>query len=84
MENCCHLLSLLFYKSKKVWEFFGGPVVKAQCFHCHGPGSVSGWGTKILQSRVAWPFWEKKKKKLELFFFFFFWLQPEANGILVP
>ena len=67
MENWCQLLSLLFYKSKSVWEFFGGPVVKAGCFHCPGPGSVSGWGTKILQSRVVWPFWGKRKKS-ELFF----------------
>lgn len=25
-------------------------MVSSQCFHCHGPDSVPGWGTKILQT----------------------------------
>ena len=28
-------------------EFPGGPVVRTQCFHCRGPGSIPGQGTKI-------------------------------------
>ena len=30
-------------------EFAGGPVVRTLCSHSEGPGSVSGWGTKIPQ-----------------------------------
>ena len=31
-------------------EFPGGIVVRIPGFHCHGPGSISGWGTKVLQA----------------------------------
>ena len=31
-------------------EFPGGPVVRTRCFHCGGPGSIPGWGTKIPQA----------------------------------
>ena len=31
-------------------EFPGGPVVRTQCFHYCGPGSVPGWGTGIPQA----------------------------------
>ena len=31
-------------------EFPGSPVVRIQCFHCWGPGSIPGQGTKILQA----------------------------------
>ena len=41
------------------WEFPGGPVVKTWCFHCHGPGSIAGGGTKILQAAQC----SQKKKK---------------------
>ena len=34
----------------KVLGFPGGPVVRTQCFHCGGLGSIPGWGTKILQA----------------------------------
>ena len=39
-------------------EFPGRPVVRTQCFHCHGPGSIPGQGTKIMQATQP-----KKKKK---------------------
>ena len=42
-----------------LWEFPGGAVIRTQRFHCCGPGSVSGHGTKVL--KAAW--WGKKKKK---------------------
>ena len=29
-------------------EFPGSPVVRTQSFHCWGPGSIPGQGTKIL------------------------------------
>ena len=34
-------------------EFPGGPVVRTRRFHCHGLGSIPGWGTKIPQA--GWP-----------------------------
>ena len=36
----------------KLWEFLGSPVVKTQCFHCWGLGSIPGRGTKTLY--VVW------------------------------
>ena len=33
-----------------VGEFPGSPMVKTQCFHCQGLGSISGWGMKIPQA----------------------------------
>ena len=42
----------LKYKFKRiiVWEFPGGPVVRTQCFHYCGLGSIPGQGTKIPQA----------------------------------
>ena len=34
----------------KFGEFTGSPVVRTQHFHCHGPGLISDWGTKIPQA----------------------------------
>ena len=31
-------------------EFPEGPVVRTWCFHCRGPGSIPGQGTKILRA----------------------------------
>ena len=50
----------LFNLKKRRREFPGGPVVRSQHFHCWGPGSIPGRGTKIPTSPVAWP---KKKKE---------------------
>ena len=44
-------------------EFPGGPVVRTQCFHCWGLGSIPGWQTKIPQAMLCR---EKKKKKRSL------------------
>ena len=30
-------------------ESLGSPVLRTQCFHCHGPGSVPGRETKTLK-----------------------------------
>lgn len=30
------------------WELPGHPVVRTQHFHCHGPGSSLGWGTRLV------------------------------------
>ena len=40
-------------------EFPGSPVVRTRCFHCWGPGSVPGGGTRIPQPVVQ----EKEKKR---------------------
>ena len=37
-------------KNLTVWEFPGDPMVRTQRFHCCGPGSIPGQGTKILQA----------------------------------
>ena len=37
-------------KTQETWEFPGGPVVRTWNFHCWGPGSIPGPGTKILQT----------------------------------
>ena len=34
----------------ELWNFPGGPVVKALCFKCKYTGSVPGWGAKILHA----------------------------------
>ena len=41
-------------------EFAGGPVIRTWLFHCCGPGSVPGQGTKILKAVQP-----KKKKNAE-------------------
>ena len=42
-------------------EFAGRPVVRTLCYHSDGPGSISGWGTKIPQ--VMQHSQEKKKRE---------------------
>ena len=40
------------------WEFSGAPVVRIQCFHCHGLGSIPGRGTEILHAaRGVFIYW---------------------------
>ena len=51
-----HIISLtepkIQHKEPKIQhkEFPAGLVVRNPCFHCCGPGSVPGWGAKILQA----------------------------------
>ena len=42
-------------RSKNTWlgEISGGLVVRTWPFHCHGPGSNSGLGTRIPQQATA-------------------------------
>ena len=40
----------IFFLSKVLGEFPGGLSVRTRFFHCHGPGSSPGQGTKILQA----------------------------------
>ena len=58
---------------KKMWyrEFPGGPVVKTLSFHCQGPSSIPGQGTKILQATWCG---QKKKKRCGTYIY---------NGILL-
>ena len=44
------------------WKFPDGLVIRTQHFHCQGPGSIPGQGTKILQAMQRG---KKKKKKVE-------------------
>ena len=37
----------MFLNKKVAREFSGGPVVRTQHFHCYGPSSMLGHGTKI-------------------------------------
>ena len=45
-------------------EFPGSPVVRTQRFHCHGLGSIPGWGTKIPEAAQNGQ--KKKKKRKEI------------------
>ena len=56
-------------KRKAEGGFPGGPVVRTPHFHCRGPGSIPGQGTKILQAERRG---KKKKKKSSR--------QPTANN----
>ena len=44
--------TVYFFKKVSFREFSGGSVVRTWCFHCRGPGSIPGQGTKIPQA--AW------------------------------
>ena len=47
------LLSVLYFSSflsEFKQEFPGSPVVRTWSFHCSGPCSIPGWGTKIPQA----------------------------------
>ena len=59
-------------------EFPGHPVVRTQCFHCHGPGSIPGQGTKIMQATQP----KKKKKKLytDIYIYNIYWEQVSYIG----
>ena len=41
-------------KNQSPGEFPGDPVVRTWCFHCCGPGSIPGPGTKIPASHAGW------------------------------
>ena len=54
----------IFIKVQPPQEFPGGLVVRILGFHCHGPGSVPGWGAEILQAMCC-DLKKKKKKKIQ-------------------
>ena len=61
-------------KKEAFGEFPDGTVVRTQSFHCFGPSSMPGWGTKIPQAML-------QLQKIEIFFFkrqFLYggWLDP--------
>ena len=47
-------------------KFPGSPVVRTQCFHCWGPGSIPGWGTKIPEAVLHAAKKKKKRKEKQL------------------
>ena len=63
-----HLIkpSLMLNLNYVPWEFLGGSVVRTQHFHCCGPGSIPGRGTKDPTSHKARP----PKNYVPLLFFF--------------
>ena len=56
-------VSTLLFKKVISWKFPDGPVVRTLCFHCRDPGSIPGWGTKILQAALY-----GQKKSLNMFY----------------
>ena len=61
-------LYLLVYESiikkkKNCGKFPGGPMIRTWCFHCCGPGSIPGQGTKILQAAQSGQNKQKTKQK---------------------
>ena len=58
------LLSLV--KKYPCGEFPGGSVVRTWYFHCHGLGSIPGWGTKILQAMQHGQKEKEKENKLSM------------------
>ena len=41
---------LTSFQNTLTGDFPGGPMVRIWCFHSQGPGSIPGWGTKILEA----------------------------------
>ena len=70
------------------WEFSGCPVVRTQRFHCWGPGSIPGRGTKILQAVPSSPPHLQKFNivniKDPVILPWFLYLLPLAEGQLAP
>ena len=56
-------------KEEAFGEFPDGTVVRTQRFHCCGPGSMPGWGTKILQAMLQL---QKIKRWVFVLFLFLF------------
>ena len=51
-------------KKEALGEFPDGTVVRTQSFHCCGPSSMPGWGTKIPKAML-------QLQKIKKIFFFF-------------
>ena len=45
-------------------EFPSDPLLRTQCLHCLGPGSIPGWGTKLSQAAQSGLKRNKRKKLL--------------------
>ena len=52
-DYALHTINFAGLTKVHFWEFPGSLVVRIWGFHCHGPGSLPGWGTEILASHVA-------------------------------
>lgn len=57
-----HLVIIIIIKQGR-WEFPGSPGIKIRRFHCRGPGSFPGWGTRILQATQRGPPPQKKSRE---------------------
>ena len=60
-----YLYSFTNNSKKNLREFPGGPVLRTPHFHCQGPGSIPGQGTKIPQAAQHDQKRKKKKKILK-------------------
>ena len=49
-KQVAELSSMMPLRKSMYREFPGSPMVRTQGFHCHGPGSIPGQGTKIPQA----------------------------------
>ena len=61
--NVLNATELYVYLKMIFREFLGSPVVRTQHFHCRGPGSIPGWGTRIPQSHSSAGKKEKVSKR---------------------
>ena len=80
------LFPLPFIWEKNILGNLLHPVIRTQCFHCQGPGSIHSQGTKILQAAQHG---QKVKKQilseelllfLRIFFPFDQFLKPRPRG----
>ena len=60
-EKYCIVCITVIFQSLEKKKFAGSSVVKTGHFHCPGPGSIPGQGTKI--PKAMWHWTKKKKKK---------------------
>ena len=60
-EKYCIICITVIFQSLEKKKFAGSSVVKTGHFHCPGPGSIPGQGTKI--PKAMWHWTKKKKKK---------------------
>ena len=54
-KQVAELSSMMPLRKSMYREFPGSPMVRTQGFHCHGPGSIPGQGTKIPQATQPTP-----------------------------
>ena len=64
-EKYCIVCITVIFQSLEKKKFAGSSVVKTGHFHCPGPGSIPGQGTKIPKAMWHWTKKKKKRRSLE-------------------